>query len=72
MNGIPVVTVDEVDKAAADAGLSGKEAAAVSSDYANSQLDGLKVALLAVALFAVLAFWFTRHLPGRAREPAPG
>ncbi len=63
--GIPIVTVAEVEKVALDAGLSEKEAAAISSDYASAELDGLKLALLAVAFFAVLALWFTRRLPSR-------
>ena len=69
--GIPILTVDQVDQAAVNAGLSRKEAAAITSDYSAAELDGLKVALLAVAFFAILAFWFTRHLPGRTREPVP-
>ena len=68
--GIPIVTLDEVNQAAVDAGLSSKEAAAITSAYSEAELDGLKVALLTVAFFAVVAFWFTRRLPGRAREPA--
>ena len=68
--GIPIVTLDEVNQAAVDAGSSSKEAAAITSAYSEAELNGLKVALLTVAFFAVLALWFTRRLPGRAREPA--
>jgi MFS family permease len=69
--GIPIVTVDQVHDAAVDAGVSGTEAAAISGDYAEAQLAGLKVALLAVAFFAVAGLWFTRRLPARTREPSP-
>jgi EmrB/QacA subfamily drug resistance transporter len=64
--GIPVVPVDEVEKAAADAGLSADQATAVGRDYGDAQLQGLKRAIGAVAVFALLALWFTRQLPGRA------
>lgn len=45
------------------AGLSPAEAEAVASDYAAAQLVGLRDALGAVALVAVLRLWFTRRLP---------
>ncbi len=66
--GIPIVSVEQVDQAAQDAGLSKAEATAISSDYGEAQLEGLKKALLAVAFFAVIAFWFTRRLPGEPRR----
>ena len=69
--GLDVVPVSQVEQAAKDAGLPPDQAAAVAKDYADAQLNGLKIALLAVAFFAVLAFWFTRRLPGRAAETAP-
>ena len=40
-------------------------ATAIAADYGQSQLDGLRNALFAVAVFAVLSVWFTRRLPGR-------
>jgi len=64
--GIPVVPVDDVEKAAADAGLSASQAEAVAGDYGDAQLQGLKRAIGAVAVFALLGLWFTRQLPGRA------
>ena len=64
--GIPVVPVDDVEKVATDAGLSQDQAKAVADDYGDAQLQGLKRAIGAVAVFALLALWFTRQLPGRA------
>jgi Na+/melibiose symporter-like transporter len=64
--GIPVVPVDEVEKAATDAGLSVDQAKAVAGDYGEAQLQGLKRAIGAVAAFALLSLWFTRRLPGKA------
>ena len=63
--GVPVVAVDDVEQAALDAGAGPAEATAVASDYGEAQLQGLKRAIGAVAIFALLSLWFTRHLPGR-------
>jgi EmrB/QacA subfamily drug resistance transporter len=69
--GIPVVPVDDVERAVVDAGVSAGEASAIADDYGEAQLHGLKRALGAVAIFAVLSLWFTRRLPGRAANNAP-
>jgi EmrB/QacA subfamily drug resistance transporter len=68
--GIPVVPVDDVERAAVDQGVPADEAKAIADDYGDAQLHGLKRALLAVGIFALLALWFTRGLPGRAQAPA--
>jgi MFS family permease len=68
--GIPIVPVDDVERAAVDQGVPATEAKAIADDYGDAQLHGLKRALLAVAIFALLALWFTRGLPGRAQAPA--
>lgn len=71
--GIPVVDVDTVEQTALDRGLTQSQASAVAEDYEDAQLKGLKQAMLAVALLAAGALWFTRRLPGRAlaEERAP-
>ena len=43
-----------------------EQAKALAGDYGDAQLQGLKRAIGAVAVFALLALWFTRQLPGRA------
>jgi hypothetical protein len=72
--GIPVAPVADVEQAALDQGVPADQAEAVAADYGDAQLDGLKRAIGAVAIFALLSLWFTRHLPGRAppavRSPA--
>jgi MFS family permease len=68
--GIPIVPVDDVERAAVDQGVPAAEAKAIADHYGDAQLHGLKRALLAVAIFALLALWFTRGLPGRAQAPA--
>jgi EmrB/QacA subfamily drug resistance transporter len=64
--GIPVVPVDDIERAARDQGVPADEAKAIADDYGDAQLQGLKRALGAVAIFALLSLWFTRGLPGRA------
>jgi EmrB/QacA subfamily drug resistance transporter len=61
--GIPVVPVDDVERAALDQGISSEAANALADDYGDAQLDGLKRAVGAIAVIAVLSFWFTRRLP---------
>jgi EmrB/QacA subfamily drug resistance transporter len=65
--GIPIVPVDDVEQAAVDQGVPADEAKAIADDYGDAQLQGLKRALGAVAIFALLSLWFTRGLPGRAQ-----
>jgi Na+/melibiose symporter-like transporter len=64
--GIPVVSVEDVEQAALEEGLPQEQAQALADDYGDAELQGLKRAIGAVGLFALLALWFTRDLPGRA------
>jgi EmrB/QacA subfamily drug resistance transporter len=64
--GIPVVPVAEVEQAAADAGVPAALAKELADDYGDAQLQALKRAIGAVAIFALLSLWFTRRLPGKA------
>jgi Na+/melibiose symporter-like transporter len=64
--GVPVVPVDDVEQAAIEAGVPREQASAIADDYGDAQLMGLKRAVGAVAVFALLSLWFTRKLPGRA------
>ncbi len=66
--GIPIVPVDDVEKAALDEGVPADQAEALAGDYGDAQLHGLKLAIGAVGIFAVLSLWFTRGLPGRALQ----
>jgi EmrB/QacA subfamily drug resistance transporter len=70
--GTPVVPVSDVAQAARDAGVPAAEAEAIAADYGDAQLQALKRAIAAVAIFALLGLWFTRGLPARslsARAP---
>jgi EmrB/QacA subfamily drug resistance transporter len=68
--GIPIVPVDDVERAVLDEGIAADEAKAIADEYGDAQLQGLKRALGAVAIFAVLSLWFTRGLPGRMASTA--
>ena len=59
-------------KAALDAGLSADQADALATDYGNAQLEGLKRALLGVALLAAAGLYFTRRLPAKPLTPPTG
>ena len=67
--GIDIVPVEQVQKAALDAGLPPDQADALATDYGNAQLDGLKKALLGVALLAAAGLYFTRRLPNKPLTP---
>jgi len=69
--GIDIVPVEQVHQAALDAGLPPAQADALATDYGNAQLDGLKRALLGVALLAAAGLYFTRRLPATPLTP-PG
>ncbi len=68
-SGIDVIPVDQAEQALRDAGVSADEAATIADAYGEAQVDGLEDAFLIVALFAIAAFWFTRHIP--TAPPAP-
>jgi EmrB/QacA subfamily drug resistance transporter len=69
--GIPVAPVDEVEQTLSENGLSASQAQAVAADYGDAQLQGLKRAIGAVGVFALLSLWFTRRLPGRPASAPP-
>ncbi len=65
-SGMTIVPVAQAEQIALDAGLPPDVAAAAAADYEDALLDGLRNALGAVAVFSLLALWFTRHLPRSA------
>jgi MFS family permease len=66
--GIPVVPVEDVEQALLDQDLPPEQATAIADDYGAAQLDGLKQAIGAIAVIALLSFWFTRRLPGSSLQ----
>jgi MFS family permease len=68
--GLEIVTVDQAEDFAVAAGIPADQAAALAADYGSALLDGLRNALGAVAVFSLLALWFTRRLPRSAAAKA--
>jgi MFS family permease len=66
--GIPVVPVEDIEQAARDQGVPPNQATELADDYGDAQLDGLKRALGAIAVIALLSLWFTRRLPAHSLE----
>jgi MFS family permease len=71
VSGLEVIPVADLEAALVAGGVGEAEAAAVAADYGTAQLAGLRVALFAVALFAVGSVWFTRKLPGESTARLP-
>lgn len=61
--GVDIATVDQVERAAVDAGLPVDEAATVADHYGEAEVRGLRLALIGVAIAAIGSSWFTRKLP---------
>jgi MFS family permease len=61
--GVPMVSKEAAEESVTAAGLSEQEAEPVVDAYETAQLEALKRALLAAALFALVALWFAGNLP---------
>jgi MFS family permease len=62
-SGIPFISDADLESALQDAGVEEQTAEAVLDDYAGARVDGLRTALALLALFAVVALFFTRRVP---------
>ena len=60
------ITVEEVNTAAQQAGLSPEQVDAITNQYADAQIVALKTAFAAIAFFSLLALWYVQTLPKRA------
>jgi len=69
--GIPIIPIDDARDLLVENGVPQDQAEAIADDYGEAQLHGLERAIGAIAIFAVLSFWFTRRLPARPLH-APG
>jgi MFS family permease len=69
--GIPFISDADLASALEDAGVDDQTAEAVEDDYAQARLDGLRTALSLLAVFAVIALYFTRRIPDRPPGSAP-
>lgn len=63
--GVPMISQPEAEAVVDEATLRPATADIVLSTYESAQIDALKRALLAAALFALVALWFAADLPVR-------
>jgi MFS family permease len=71
-SGIPFISDADLQPALEDAGVDEQTSAAIEDAYAQARLAGLRTALSLLAVFAVIALYFTRRIPeepiGSARD----
>jgi len=66
-SGVPFISDADLNAALDDAGVPPKTADAIVEENATARLAGLRSALALLALFSIVALFFTRGLP---KEPA--
>jgi MFS family permease len=69
--GAPFVSDAQLETAMRDAGASEKTTQAVVDENEKARLDGLRAALALLAIFSVIALFFTRRIPVHAPGSAP-
>ncbi len=62
-SGAPFISDADLESALQDAGIDEQTSEAVLDDYGEARLDGLRTALALLALFALIALFFTRRVP---------
>ena len=62
-SGVPFISDADLQSALQDAGVDEQTADAVLDDYGEARVDGLRTALALLAIFAVIALFFTRRVP---------
>ena len=67
-SGAPFISDGDLESALQDEGVNQQTADAVLDEYGGARLDGLRTALALLALFTVIALFFTRRVP----EKQPG
>jgi hypothetical protein len=68
--GIPFVSDADLEQALDDAGVPEPTATAIVDENAEARLDGLRVALAVLAIFALVALCFSYGIPTRQPEAA--
>jgi hypothetical protein len=67
-SGIPFISDADLSSALEEAGVEQQTADSVLDDYGNARVDGLRTALALLAIFAVIALFFTRRVPDQQPE----
>jgi MFS family permease len=61
--GVPMISQQQAEEAVAGGGVSPSQEEALVSDYEDAQIEALEQALLAAALFSLVALWCAGALP---------
>ena len=69
--GIPFISDQDLQTALAQSRLDEQTADAILDDYGQARLEGIRTALALLAVFAVIALYFTRRIPDRPPGSAP-
>ncbi|MGE5858624.1 MAG: MFS transporter, partial [Solirubrobacterales bacterium] len=63
--GVPFIPDDQLERALADAGVTGATAQAVIDENEKARLDGLRASLTVLGIIALLAMFFSNGIPTR-------
>jgi hypothetical protein len=69
--GVPFISDADLESALGDAGVDDQTSEAIADDYAEARLAGLRTALSLLAVFAMIALYFTRRIPETLSRSAP-
>ena len=69
--GIPFISDQDLEAALAESSLDEQTTDAILEDYGQARVEGIRTALSLLAVFAVLALYFTRRIPDRPPGSAP-
>jgi hypothetical protein len=64
-SGIPFISDQDLQTALAGSSLDQQTTDAILDDYGEARVEGIRVALTLLAVFAVIALYFTRRIPDR-------
>ena len=64
-SGIPFVSDQDLEAALEDSSVDQQTTDAILEDYAQARVEGIRTALSLLAVFAVIALYFTRRIPDR-------
>jgi hypothetical protein len=70
-SGIPFISDQDLETALGESTLDQQATDAILEDYGQARLEGIRTALSLLAVFAVIALYFTRRIPDRPIGSTP-
>jgi hypothetical protein len=70
-SGIPFISDQDLEAALAGSSLDEQTTNAILEDYGQARVEGIRTALALLAVFAVIALYFTRRIPDRSPGSPP-